>query len=147
MSSILLFGAVGEIRPPVAASDLGCARSGTRGKHSAEVTVPLRSSYELLRADDKKTPQGRRCVYYQCGLEEETKEKKEEGEEEGGRECAWCMLDRSHLKTLWKRTNHPKKEARCDYPQKHTGTKHLGLAVLNYNRHFRVPPHLRYTIY
>ena len=84
----------GRDTSPVAVCDLGYARSGTRGKHLADVTLPLRSSFKLRRADGQKTPQGRWCVYYLRGLEEDTKEKKEV------RECAWCMLDRSHLKTL-----------------------------------------------
>ena len=79
----------------MALCDLGYARSGTGGKHSADVTLPFRSSFKLRRADDKNTPQGRWCVYYSRGLEEETKEKREEV-----RECAWGMLDRSYLKTL-----------------------------------------------
>ena len=40
----------------MAGYDLGYARSGTRGKHSADVTLPLRSRFKLRRADDKKTP-------------------------------------------------------------------------------------------
>ena len=39
---------------PVAVCDLGHARPGTRGKHSADVILPLRSSFKLRRADDKK---------------------------------------------------------------------------------------------
>ena len=38
----------------MAMCDLGHARSRTRGKHSADVTLPLRSSLKLHRADDKK---------------------------------------------------------------------------------------------
>ena len=50
------------------------------------------SSAELMAR--RRPKEGRWCVYYLRGLEEDTKEKKEV------RECAWYMLDRSHLKTL-----------------------------------------------
>ena len=57
-------------------------------------------------------------------------------------ERAWCMLDRSQLKTLSKRTNHPEQK-RCEHPTKHTDTKHFGYTTINtvnYNRHFGVLP-------
>ena len=44
----------------MAVCDLGYARFGTRGEHSADVTLPLlRSSFKLRRADDeKRRPKG-----------------------------------------------------------------------------------------
>ena len=43
---------------PVAVCHLGYARSGTRGKHSVDVTVPLRLSFKLHRAMTKRRPEG-----------------------------------------------------------------------------------------
>ena len=43
---------------------LSHAISRTRGKHSADVRLPSRSSSKLRRADDENMSQGQRCVYH-----------------------------------------------------------------------------------
>ena len=80
---------------PMAMCSLGYARSGTRGKHTRQILLchsdQVSISAELMTKRRRKGG----GVFIISAVSKRTKEKKEEV-----RECAWCMLDQSHLKTL-----------------------------------------------